>query len=35
MDYAFSKSTVLNVSYGDETSDANGTQYRVRLLKSF
>jgi hypothetical protein len=35
MDYAFSKSTVLNVSYGDETSLATGTQYRVRLLKSF
>jgi hypothetical protein len=35
MDYAFSKLTTLNVSYGDETSDANGTQYRVRLMKAF
>jgi hypothetical protein len=35
MDYALSKRTALNVSYGDETSDANGTQYRVRLLHSF
>lgn len=39
-DYAFSKRTVLNFSYGDRSklagvSDSNGEQYRVRLMHSF
>ncbi len=34
-DYAFSKLTTLNVSYGDETSMTNGDQFRIRLMKAF
>ncbi len=39
-DYAFSKRTVLNFSYGDRTklanvTDSNGDQYRIRLMHSF
>lgn len=39
-DYALSKRTALNVSYGDRTklagvADNNGDQYRIRLMHSF
>ena len=39
-DYAFSKRTTLNVSYGDRTklagaTDDNGDQYRIRLTHAF
>jgi predicted porin len=34
-DYALSKRTAVNVTYGDQTNLVDGKQYRVRLMHSF